>query len=147
MFGLHPCRWLGAHFLVYTPTSMGVCMHLCKESSKRSWRTDRQRAVGIRVHAGSWAVQAMLSVSVESQRGKWERWRKRGGGEGGGEGGCQSRPCGKNSTGGGRGHATSCEGTVLKREVVNPVWAGYPTLYCVPSFRKGLSPRSHVGGD
>lgn len=86
MFGLHPCRWLGAHFLVYTPTSMGVCMHLCKESSKRSWRTDRQRAVGIRVHAGSWAVQAMLSVSVESQRGKWERWRKRGGGEGGGGG-------------------------------------------------------------
>lgn len=27
----------------------------------------------------------------------------------------------KTSTGEGRGHATSCEGTVLKREVVNPV--------------------------
>lgn len=39
-----------------------------------------------------------------------------------------------------------CEGTVLNREVVNPVWAGYPTLHCVPSFRKGLSPCSRVEG-
>lgn len=52
-----------------------------------------------------------------------------------------SRPCGNAVKG--RGHATSCEGTVLKREVVNPVWAGYPTLYCVPSFRKGC-PLAHV---
>lgn len=75
-------------------TSMGMCMcmHSCKKLSKRSWRTDRQRAVGIRVHAGSWAVQLVHSVSAESWGGERGRWRK--GGEGGG-GCCQSRPCGK----------------------------------------------------
>lgn len=43
------------------------------------------------------------------------------------------------------GHMQGCKETVLYREVVNPVWAGYPTLHCVPSFRKGLSPWSRVG--
>lgn len=53
---------------------------------------------------------------------------------------------GKKHTRGGVGHMHGCEGTVLNREVVNPVWAGYPTLHCVPSFRKGLSPCSRVEG-
>lgn len=53
---------------------------------------------------------------------------------------------GKKHTRGGVGHMHGCEGTVLNREVVNPVWAGYPTLDCVPSFRKGLSPCSRVEG-
>lgn len=92
-------------------------MHPYKESGMRSWRTARQRVVGIRVHAGSWFAQPKHTVSVERQAGREvreEEGNRR-------SGGCQSRPCGKNSTGGGRGHATSCEGTVLKREVVNPV--------------------------
>lgn len=98
--------------------------------------------MGIRVHAGRWAVQLEHSVSPELGTRAREVEEK-----GGGRGGCQSRPCGKKtSTGEGRGHATSCEGTVLKREVVNPVWAGYPTLYCVPSFRKGC-PLAHVWGE
>ena len=71
-----------------------VCMHPCKEASKRSWRTDRQRAVGIRVHAGSWAVQLVHSVSGEPGRDEREVEEK-GGREGVREGCCQSRPCGK----------------------------------------------------
>lgn len=55
--------------------------------------------------------------------------RAREGSEGGGGkreggargGGLPEQTLWKNSTGGGRGHATSCKGTVLKREVVNPV--------------------------
>lgn len=49
--------------LYNTYTYRCVCMHSCKKPSKRSWRTDRQRAVGIRMHAGSWAVQLVHSVS------------------------------------------------------------------------------------
>lgn len=53
---------------------------------------------------------------------------------------------GKKHTRGGVGHMHGCEGTVLNREVVNPVWASYPTLHCVPSFRKGLSSCLRVEG-
>ena len=58
-------------------TSTGVCKHLCKKSSKRLRRTDKQRAVGIRVHAGSWTVQSLHTVTVESQGGKQGRWRNK----------------------------------------------------------------------
>lgn len=73
---------------------------------------------------------------VEEQEGRGE-WRDV-------EKAARADPVEKNSTGGGRECTTSCKGTALKREVVNPVWASYPTLRCVPSFGKGLSPRSRV---
>ncbi len=74
-----------------------------------------------------------------------------GSGEGVGTGGCRLKARVENKStrgGGGRvgGHTQGCKGTVLNREVVNLVWAGYPTLYCVPSFSKGLSPWSRVCG-
>lgn len=72
------------------------------------------------MHAGSWTVQLVHSVSV-NRAGEVEG--KGGGGEGVGGGLLPEQTLWKNSTGGGggRGHATSCEGTALKSEVVNPV--------------------------
>jgi len=71
------------------------------------------------VHAGSWTVQLVHSVSFKSwERGANEVEEKR---RGEGAGLLPEQTMWKNSTGGGRVHATSCEGTVLKSEVVNPV--------------------------
>lgn len=84
------CRRLCAYFLVCTPTSTGVCLYSYKKSSKRSWRTDRLRAVGIRVHAGGWAVQPMhCCVSRESGR---EAREVEGQGGGGGRGDARADP-------------------------------------------------------
>lgn len=63
---LNVCRWL-----CLVPWVNGyICKHLCKKPSKRSWRTDRQRAVGIRVHAGSWAVQLVHSALRAREGGR-----------------------------------------------------------------------------
>lgn len=74
------------------------------------------RGRGGQIGRGQWGSECMLGAGLCSLC----QLRAREGRAGGG-GGLQEQTLWKNSTGGGRGHATSSEGTVLKREVVNPV--------------------------
>lgn len=53
----------------------------------------------------------------------------------------------KNYTGGGRGHETSCEGTVLKKGGCQSGLSSLPHPILCAKFQERLSPRSHVGGD
>lgn len=139
------CRWLSNCFLI-APLSTGVYVFMCtcaKKPSKRSWRTDRQRAVGIRMHAGSWAVQLVHSVSAESQGGEWERWRKRGEGA---RGASRADPVEKLHK---RRKRTrnKLQGNSIKKGGCQSGlnWLPHPLL-CA-KFQERLSPRSRVGGD
>lgn len=125
-------------------TSMGMCMCMnsCKKLSKRSWRTDRQRAVGIRVHAGSWAVQLVHSVSVESWGGERGRWRK---GEEGGGGAARVDPVEKLHRRRKRTHNKLRGNSIKKGGCQSGLsWLPHPVL-CA-KFQERLSPRSRVGG-
>lgn len=114
---------------------------LCKKPSNRSWRTDRQRATGIRMHAGNWGVQLVHSMSARAREGPvWAEAKK------GGKGGqpektlwqkLEHRKSTRNELRGNRIKKGGCQSGLS--------WLPHPVL-CA-KFQERLSPCSRVGGD
>lgn len=136
----------------WVPVSLWIHPRVCARTRTRNQARGRggQISTGLRgsecmLGAGLCSLCTLWQLWVRKEsKGKWRNkreeerkwmWRRQ-----------QGQTLWKrNSTGGGRDLTTRCKGAALKkREVVNPVWASYPTLHCVPSFGKGLSPRSRV---
>lgn len=125
----------------------GVCGHVCERPSKRSWRTDRERAVGIRVHAGSWAVQLAHSVSIESRAGeRGRRRRRKRGWRGVGVPPDTADPVEKPHRRRKRTRNKLRGNSIKKGGCQSGLsWLPHPAL-CA-KFQERLSPRSRVGGD